>query len=132
MPRNTAVQRFRETATKDDWKKAVADHEKMSDEDFRKEYGFAWNSILSDAADKGFYERKRNRSTTTPLQSNTSEPKTFIVSDSPAGRKKIARSVQIYEDIAERLKALENDKGQYTHASILNQLLDEALTSYGY
>lgn len=56
----------------------------------------------------------------------------FFVSAQPTDIKKVSRSVQLNEDIYNRLQSIEHDNGQYTHSSILNQLLDDALKKYGY
>ena len=60
------------------------------------------------------------------------KPEMFVVKDMPVNVKKVNRSVQLDRDIYDRLKKLEQEKGQYTHSSILNQLLDDALVMYGY
>lgn len=55
----------------------------------------------------------------------------FIINELPDGGK-VVRSVQLYEDVYERLKKLEKDNGQYTHYAVLQQLLDDGLSMYGY
>ena len=60
------------------------------------------------------------------------KPEMFVVKDLPVNVKKVNRSVQLDQGIYDRLKKLEQEKGQYTHSSILNQLLDDALVMYGY
>ncbi len=52
MARNTVTQQFRDTATEEQWKELVADHDTLSDEEFKNKYGFSWSSIRNDAADK--------------------------------------------------------------------------------
>jgi len=131
MARNTIVQKFRDTADEEKWKQMVADHNVLSSDDFKEKYGFSWSSIMSDAADRGYYERKRNYSPT-PSQKKVTGAPVFFVADGPANREKVSRSIQLYDDIYKRLKALQDAKSQYTHCSILNQLLDEALKKYGY
>ena len=132
MARNTIVQKFRDTADEEKWKLMVADHDSLSSEEFKNKYGFAWSSIMNDAAARGYYERKRNYSPTLPSQKKVNGTDVFFVNAQPASIIKIARSVQLNDDIYKRLQALENDNGQYTHSSILNQLLDDALKKYGY
>ena len=131
MARNTVTQQFRDNATDEQWKQLVLDHENCSDEDFRSKYGFSWNAIMNEAAEKGYYEKKRKYlgPTTAPV---SSELLSFLVSPQPADIKKISRSVQLNEDIYHRLQTIEHDNGQYTRSSILNQLLDDALKKYGY
>ena len=131
--RNTIPQQFRETATEEDWRQLIADHETLSDEDFYKKYRFSWAAVRADAIKRGYYERKRKASSSAPSTTlSPEEPTSFFVSPIQAGQKKIARSVQLTEEIYTRLQSLENENAQYTHSSILNQLLDEALQKYGY
>lgn len=132
MPRNTVTQQFRDTATDEQWKQLVADHGSLTKEEFEKKYKFSWSGIMNDAADKGYYEKKRRYSSPTPLQKKADGTDIFIVASQPADIKKVSRSVQLNEDIYNRLQSLEHDNGQYTHSSILNQLLDYALKKYGY
>lgn len=87
---------------------------------------------MNDAAERGYYIKKRKYVAPTLEQRNLTNPEMFLVSPQAAGIKKISRSVQLNEDIYSRLQSLEHDNGQYTHASILNQLLDDALKKYGY
>lgn len=132
MARNTVTQKFRDTATDEQWKQLVTDHDTLSKEEFEDKYDFSWSSIMQDAVDKGYYEKKRNYSSSAPGETRTTGKLQFYVADTPADTKKIARSVQLNKDIYDRLQKLESDKGQYTHSSILNQLLDDALKKYGY
>jgi len=138
MSKNINLVRFRESATDEDWHTLVSDHDTLSKEAFEEKYHFAWNSIMPVAADKGFYTKKRNRSSPalsskpSGVPNATNKPEMLFVSPQPADTKKIARSVQLNEDIYKRLQDIEHDNGQYTHSSILNQLLDDALKKYGY
>ena len=132
MARNTVTEQFRQSATEEQWKQLVSDHDTLTKEQFEEKYHFSWSSIMNDATEKGYYEKKRKYSAPTLVQRNPDGSKAFYVADRPADRKKISRSVQLDEDIYARLQALERDKGQYTHSSILNQLLDDALKKYGY
>ena len=75
------------------------------------------------ACDSGQQKRKRS------VRSTGKVP--FVISQLPDGGK-IVRSVQLYEDVYERLKKLEKDNGQYTHYAVLQQLLDDGLSMYGY
>lgn len=131
MARNTIVQQFRDGATEEQWKELVSDHSDLPKEAFEEKYNFSWNAIMNDAAEKGFYEKRKKTTTTIPIKM-ASNKKIFIVDDIPANTQTISRSVQINEDILLRLQKLENDKTQYTKKSILNQLLSDALSQYGY
>ena len=131
MARNTVTQQFRDTATEEQWKQLVADHDSLTKDQFEDKYKFSWSSIMNDAADKGYYEKKRKHYSPT-LQKKADGSEMFFVSAQPADIKKVSRSVQLNEDIYTRLQSLEHDNGQYTHSSILNQLLDDALKKYGY
>ena len=131
--KNTIPQKFRETATEKDWRQLVADHKTLSDKDFHEKYHFSWAAVRADATERGYYKRKRKMSSSAPSTTlSPEEPTSFFVSPKKAGQKKIARSVQLSEEIYQRLQSLENDNAQYTHAAILNQLLDDALKKYGY
>ena len=132
MARNTSVQQFRNTATPEDWKKVVEDHENLSKEDFEAKYRFTWSGIMNDAAERGYYEKKRFFASPARPQQKADGTDVFIVAALPADIKKVSRSVQLNEDVYNRLLSLEHNNGQYTHSSILNQLLDDALKKYGY
>ena len=110
MPRNTVTEQFRQSATEDQWRRLVSDHDMLSKEQFVEKYHFSWSSIMNDAADKGYYEKKRQRhSSSLPLR-NQNGSEAFYVADRPADRKKVFRSVQLDEDIYARLQALEREK----------------------
>ena len=87
---------------------------------------------LRSKVDKGYYEKKRNYSSSAPSEIKTDGRKPFHVTAYASKVEKKSRSVQLRSDIQSRLKAIEADNGQYTAFAILNQLLDEALTKYGY
>ena len=132
---NAELNRFRDTANDEEWKKAVDYYEQNGMAAFQKEYSFTFGSIMDQACDKGLYKKKRNYSSAPAPESdhvNESSPKTFIVADQPRGGKPKSTSVQIRPDIEERFNKLAADKGQYTKAAILNQLLGDALALYGY
>lgn len=131
MARNTVAQQFRDTATDEQWKELVADHTTLSKEEFEAKYNFSWNAVMNDAANKGFYEKRERATTTAPLRKDDGT-RIFFVDDIPADTKSVSRSVQLNEDIVARLQKLEADKSQYTKKSILNQLLSDALSEYGY
>ena len=130
--KQTEVQKFRDTATEDNWKKLVDDAEKTTPvgDDIKKIYGFAWSSIRQDAIDKGYYKPRRKSKTID--DSNNSKKQTFVIDDLDENIKIISKSVQFYDSVLERLQNLENSKKQYTKRAILNQLLSEALNKYGF
>lgn len=134
--RNTRSQIFRDNATEDEWRDVVKDHDLLSDKDFKAKHGFSWSSVHRDAVERGYYKPKRLCSSRTRPATEVSEQpiisNKFIIPDQVCEKQKISRSVQLDTDIYERLKALECDKGQYTHSAILNYLLDVALNIYGY
>lgn len=129
--RQTPTQKFRDNATAEEWQALVdlAMSTSPIGKLVQEKYGFSWNSISTDAADKGYYQMKKRRSTST---GSSADNPVFRIDDITEDRENISRSVQIYTDIIEWLKNLENSKQQYTHKAILNQLLDEALKKYGY
>ncbi len=131
MPKNTVTQQFREGASDEEWKQLVADHEALSDDEFKAKYNFSWSSIMQDAADRGHYVKKRNHSST-PKENPEDGPEDFFIPRFPADVKKLNRSFQVKEDVYERLKKLINDNGQYPAFAIFNQVLDDGLKKYGY
>lgn len=130
MARNTKVQQFRDTATETEWKKLVeqAEATRPIGKDIHKLYEFSWNSIMKDAAERGYYEMRRKASSEARLEISH----TFMVDDLSEKTDIISRSVQLDKSIYDRLKTLEATKRQYTHKAILNQLLSDALKLYGY
>lgn len=133
VERQTIAQTFRNTATEETWKEVAEDHKVLSKEQFREKYKFTWEAVVNDVAARGLYvKQSRNRRSDTVANTINDGLPIFLVKDVREDIKKISRSVQIDEPIYERLKALEHDKGQYTHSAILNQLLDDALLKYGY
>jgi hypothetical protein len=132
MARNTVTEQFRQTATEEQWRELVSDHDTLPKEQFEEKYHFSWSSIMNDAAERGYYEKKRKHFSSTLPQRNPDGSEVFFVAAQPSDLKKVSRSVQLSEDIYARLQSLEHDNGQYTHSSILNQLLDDALKKYGY
>ena len=132
--KQTKSQCFRDTATEEKWRELVADHENLSADGFKGKYGFTFGSVMNDAVARGYYEKKRNYSPTTsivPIALSDSKPE-FSVRNFKKGMKRINRTVQINEDINERLKVMYEEYGQYTNTVIFNQLLDDALELYGY
>ena len=130
MARQTKTQIFIENATEEQWQKLadlVKHAQKKAEALPTDEFQFSYSSIAPELERRGLIERKRRTVIDNPLpqrKSDISQPsQPFIVADISADVKKIARSVQLNEDIYARLQHLESDKGQYTHSSILNQLL---------
>ena len=70
MARNTVTEQFRQSAPEEHWRELVADHDSLSKEDFEAKYHFSWSSIMNDAAEKGYYEKKRKHSSSTLVQRN--------------------------------------------------------------
>ena len=131
MAKDTKTQRFRDSATEEQWKELVIDYETLPSDDFKNKYGFTWSSIYQTAVERGYYQKKKNTTTAPSLSANT-KAHTFIIDDIPEDIKSISRSVSLYEDVVNRLNKLENSKRQYTKKAILNQLLSDALSYYGY
>ena len=136
MSRQTKTQVFIETATEEQWQELAALVKTAPSRTAAlptEEFPFSYASISPELEKRGLIERKKRTALSSGMpQKNPDGTVPFFVADSPVGRKKVARSVQLYEDIYGRLQAMERDKGQYTHTSILNQLLDDALSRYGY
>jgi hypothetical protein len=130
VKRLTQAEIFRQTATDIMWQKVVEDHAKMTSDQFKKEYGFTWQSIVNAAAEKGYYTKKPRKNSFDKKEAKVAE--TFFVHDYSAETKVISRSVQLREDIYTRLKTFEVQKSQYTKTALLNQLLDSALKLYGF
>ena len=131
--RQTVAQKFRDEATQEQWLEMVEDHDILSADEFKDKYKFTWSAVMNDAVAKGLYAKKKtSREHTDTPSPRIITKKEFIVNDIPKGTKKRQRSIELYDDISVRLNCLRDDKCQYTFASILNQLLDEALKSYGY
>jgi len=131
--RQTVAQKFREEATDEQWLELVDDHDNITGDEFKEKYGFTWSAVMNDAVEKGLYIKKKNSGEHTDTRPEQEIFKSeFRVRDIPKGIKKKQRSIELYDDISKRLNDFRNDKCQYTFASILNQLLDEALKKYGY
>lgn len=131
--RQTVAQKFREEATDEQWLELVDDHDNITGDEFKEKYGFTWSAVMNDAVEKGLYTKKKNSGEHTDTRPEQEIFKNeFRVRDIPKGIKKKQRSIELYDDISKRLNDFRNDKCQYTFASILNQLLDEALKKYGY
>lgn len=136
MARQTKTQIFIENATDEQWQQLaelIKSSPKRNDALPTEEFPFSYSSISPELEKRGLIERRKRTnlaSALPPKNPDGSQP--FYVADTPADVKKINRSVQLNEDIYARLQRLESDKGQYTHSSILNQLLDDALKKYGY
>lgn len=134
MARNTVVQRFRETATEEQWKELVKNSLATTPvgSDIPEKYGFSWSAIVNDAIARGYYEKRRNKATLASTDNTILKRKEFTVHDSIVEAEVISRSVQINKDLMERLHTLEQSKKKYTKRAVLNQLLSDALDMYGY
>lgn len=133
MGRNLKIERFRQNATQEEWLEAVSDSGNLDNKDFRSKYGFTWSAIRKDAANRGYYQMKRNvHGSNQNAIAETYAPHEFKLSKLSSKPDIKARSVQLYSDTYSRLQQLENDYWQFTHTSILNQILDDGLKKYGY
>jgi len=135
MAKNTKVQQFRDNATEEQWKELVNDKDILNKDEFKDKYGFAWNSILQDAAKRGYYEMKRHFSSSVNESSDIrSESRAgsndLVIKDFPRGAKYVTRSFLIREDLAEKLQNLEEYYEYYSKKHIFNQLLQEAIDKY--
>jgi len=112
MARQTRAQQFRESATEEDWKIAVEDHNMLSSQEYKDKYGFTWSAIVYDAVEKGLYTKQRSGGQIIAENHMAKKPEMFVVKDMPVNVKKVNRSVQLERDIYDRLKKLEQEKGQ--------------------
>lgn len=136
MAKQTEVQKFRDTATEQDWKDLadlVNDASSRTKALPTERFPFSYNAVAPDLEERGLITRTKRDSSEKSVDLTTPDGnKMFLITNFKADTTKISRSVQINEDILERLKNLENDNGQYTHSSVLNQILDDGLKIYGY
>lgn len=135
MGRNKKLETFRITATPDQWRGLVRDHDELSGEDFHEKYGFSWSSIYKNAVEGGYYVLVRVKR---PKDSDSVNEKTekadhpFAIASEDIPETYIARSVRIGEGIAARLAELEAANRQYQKSAILNRILDAGLKFYGF
>ncbi len=59
MARNPVTEQFRQSATKEQWRELVSNHDALTKERLEEKYRFSWSSIMNDTAEKGYYEKKR-------------------------------------------------------------------------
>ena len=135
MGRNKKLETFRITATPDQWRGLVRDHDELSGEDFHEKYGFSWSSIYKNAVEGGYYvlvrvKRPKDPDSVTEKAEIKFPP--FVIASEDIPEEFIARSVRIGEGIAARLTALEAANRQYLKGSIINQILDAGLRYYGF
>ena len=126
MAKNTKTQSFRVNATEKMWREMVNYHENHTEKEFREQYSFSWSSIINDATERGYYEKKRKHSAPSPVNECT-DRLVFSISGANSKRKKIARSIQLYEDTCDRLRAIEEKYMLLKKFDILDQLLSFAL-----
>lgn len=118
--RQTVAQIFRDTATDEQWKEMVSEHDLLSNDEFKDKYGFTWSAVMKDAVDKGLYTKKKNvggQASKNEAGDNRCR-RDFIVDDIPKGIKKKQRSIELYEDIATRLNFI-----QFIYSFIVSQRL---------
>ena len=144
MIRMTKIQNFIKNATEEDWQR-LAEH--VNNAPRKKDslpapelgFDFSYTGIVTELERRGLITLKHKPSrSTTPTSVSTiketpvAEYPPFIIDDIRLEIKKISRSVQLDEDVSTRLHTLEDNKRQYTHSAILNQLLRDGLSKYGY
>ncbi len=145
MKRQTKVQTFINTATPEEWNKLSA-HIKASPK--KREslpapelgFDFSYSAIAPELEHRGLLERRHKSSADTPPDSSyASTPDVDSRKDFPsftvtgcAPTEKISRSVQLDKDVSDRLHDLENACWQYTHSAVLNQIIRDGLSKYGY
>lgn len=96
--RQTVAQIFRDTATDEQWKEMVSEHDLISSDEFKDKYGFTWSAVMKDAVDKGLYTKKKNvGGQTSKNEAGDSRcRRDFIVDDIPKGIKKKQRSNTLF------------------------------------
>lgn len=68
----------------------------------------------------------------TVLSAQAPEYPSFYVEDMTDEFQEVDGSIQLEKSVYDRLKALEGRKRQYTHTAVLNQLIKDGLSKYGY
>ena len=135
MGRNKKLETFRITATPDQWRGLVDDHEKLTITDFHEKYGFSWSGIYPDAVSRGYYvpvRTKRSKDSVSDIEITEKTFPPFVIASEDIPEEFIARSVRIGEGIAARLAELEAANRQYQKSAIINQVLDAGLRHYGF
>ena len=135
MVRQTKVQLWRD-AHKDNpeaWLQlvSVALSTDRTGEKIMEEYGFSWNAIRPDCVRLGYYKLKRE-AVTKEVNEKENEDKRFFIGDWDEAAEFVSRSVELDRSIRMRLEAFENKNKVYAKKYVLNQLLDEVLTKYGF
>lgn len=96
-----------------------------------EEYGFSWNAIRPDCVRLGYYKPKRE-GVTKEVNEKVTEDKRFFIGDWAETAEFVSRSVELDRSIRMRLEAFEDKNKVYAKKYVLNQLLDEVLTKYGF
>lgn len=149
MKRQTKVQTFITTATPEEWDKLSA-HIKAATK--KREslpapelgFDFSYSAIAPLLEERGLLERRHKTASDTIMKATTNIPAHSITSATQATgfppftvtgsapTEKISRSVQLDKDVSDRLHKLEDDCWQYTHSAVLNQIIRDGLSKYGY
>lgn len=135
MGRNKKLEIFRSSATPDQWRGLVQDHDDLASEKFYKKYGFSWSGIYPDAVSRGYYvpvRTKRSKDSDSVNEKTEKADHPFAIASEDIPETHIARSVRIGEGIAARLAELEAANRQYQKSAILNRILDAGLKFYGF
>lgn len=138
MSKNAEVQKFVAEATQQDWQDLAA---LINSAKYRSKvlptadgrFNFTYGAIAPYLEERGLITRTKRKNPEENEELKDQEGrKMFLVLNYKSDATKTSRSVQIDDAIYTRLTALWNNNGQYTHAAVLNQLLDDALKIYGY
>ena len=135
MGRNKKLETFRITATPDQWRGLVQDHDDLAPEDFHTKYGFSWSSIYKNAVEGGYYvlvRVKRPKDPDSVTEKAEKKVPPFMIASDDIPEEFIARSIRIGANIAARLAELEAANRQYQKSAIINQVLDAGLRHYGF
>lgn len=149
MKRQTKLQAFIDTATPEDWnrlsahiKAAPTKRESLPAPELGFE--FSYSGIAPLLEERGLLERNHQKSrimstedihdTHVPAAAaktvDMGFPPFIIAGDAPA--EKVKRSVQLDRDVSDRLFKLESSCWQYTHSAVLNQIIRDGLSKYGF
>ena len=125
----SSIKDFRSRATEQDMEtlEAFINAQPKKTEAFPNEtYNFSYTSAASFLREQGYLGGK-----TKQTRDAANAAPEFIIR--PGEKKEFTnRSFSIQKDILDRLDRLANDNWQYSKKAVINKLLDEALSQYGY